>query len=470
MSQKATVKSENNSVVPAAVSSLTQPNFTIGAVNDPLEYEADAVAEKVIPKPEKSFIQRCKCDEDQMAQKTKSPIEIPYIQTKIENDSIAGAALSSQINASRGHGIKMDTGTKSFMENRFGNDFSEVNIHTDTQSIQMNRDLKAQAFTVGNDVYFNSGKYSPQSESGKHLLAHELTHVIQQSRENNIIQRQPIPNELNLPCKWGNYIFEDHKIDKVRILIAMDESQRSNLIPEKDIATQMKADNLFISDEAFKVKQCIITPTTTRFAYFKGEPVLLIDPSDASIETIRHEHGHGIFHFLSNNKSHKINKHVTAEDYILELTDIFLQLKTLNITKPGGESLTANWIVDPSEWKPGSANEHPIDVDEFFASAKKAFQSDKKALITTFKKYGNQNKEIAVLGNRLVNLLQGFFQKEKFKSSKIKSGMTEVQEHVDSLSKPSKLEDTIESPSNQLILKLLDPNRKNCKKATIDIK
>src|SRR5690606_10069691 len=55
-----------------------------------------------------------------------------------------------------------------------------VNIHTDSQAVEMNKSLGAQAFTYGNDIYFNQGKYNPDSASGKHLLAHELTHTIQQ--------------------------------------------------------------------------------------------------------------------------------------------------------------------------------------------------------------------------------------------------------------------------------------------------
>ena len=70
--------------------------------------------------------------------------------------------------------------TRHFMESRIGADFSKVNIHTDGRAVQMSKDLKAQAFTVGHDVYFNSGKYSPDTKEGKHLLAHELTHVVQQ--------------------------------------------------------------------------------------------------------------------------------------------------------------------------------------------------------------------------------------------------------------------------------------------------
>ena len=77
------------------------------------------------------------------------------------------------------------------MSNRFGRDFSSVKIHTDVQAVRMNRDLNAKAFTVGNDVYFNQGQYQPGSSKGKHLLAHELTHVVQQGNgQGSSIQRE----------------------------------------------------------------------------------------------------------------------------------------------------------------------------------------------------------------------------------------------------------------------------------------
>jgi len=85
------------------------------------------------------------------------------------------------------------------MSSRFGIDFNDVSIHTDSRSIQLNRQLNARAFTVGNDVYFNQGEYNPNSWEGKHLLAHELTHVVQQG-QNSIapsIQRMlPCPSTL----------------------------------------------------------------------------------------------------------------------------------------------------------------------------------------------------------------------------------------------------------------------------------
>jgi hypothetical protein len=67
------------------------------------------------------------------------------------------------------------------MEPRFGTDFSAVRVHTDSNAQSLARSVNAQAFTVGNDVVFGAGQYAPESDSGKRLLAHELTHVIQQS-------------------------------------------------------------------------------------------------------------------------------------------------------------------------------------------------------------------------------------------------------------------------------------------------
>ncbi|HKJ78228.1 MAG TPA: DUF4157 domain-containing protein, partial [Prolixibacteraceae bacterium] len=67
------------------------------------------------------------------------------------------------------------------MESVFGTDFSHVNIHTGARAVQMSRQLSAQAFAHGNNIYFNQGKYNPRSRPGKHLLAHELTHTLQQN-------------------------------------------------------------------------------------------------------------------------------------------------------------------------------------------------------------------------------------------------------------------------------------------------
>ncbi|AFZ24519.1 hypothetical protein Cylst_2289 [Cylindrospermum stagnale PCC 7417] len=90
-------------------------------------------------------------------------------------------SLESRLANQKGSGSPLDEQTRSFMEPRFGNDFSSVRVHTDSPSVQMNQELEAQAFTHGQDVFFGAGKYNPGADDGKRLLAHELTHVVQQT-------------------------------------------------------------------------------------------------------------------------------------------------------------------------------------------------------------------------------------------------------------------------------------------------
>lgn len=84
------------------------------------------------------------------------------------------------ISSSKGMGSPLPDSSRKQMESGFGADFSRVRVHTDSQAVQMNKAVGAQAFTHGNDIYFNEGKFNPASRSGQHLLAHELTHTLQQ--------------------------------------------------------------------------------------------------------------------------------------------------------------------------------------------------------------------------------------------------------------------------------------------------
>ncbi|MBL0341291.1 MAG: DUF4157 domain-containing protein [Bacteroidetes bacterium] len=144
--QKQELNNESLQILPI------QFRLSVGAIDDPLEHEADAVADKVMRMPETPFIQRCACEEEKIARKPLSSIVTPFIQTKSSGAGVASESVTAKINSSRGSGNGMDTGTRSFMENRFGAHFGNVSIHTDQQSVQMNRELNAQAFTVGNDI------------------------------------------------------------------------------------------------------------------------------------------------------------------------------------------------------------------------------------------------------------------------------------------------------------------------------
>ncbi|MBY5956699.1 DUF4157 domain-containing protein [Membranicola marinus] len=132
------------------------------------------------------------------------------VQTKSENATrSAGSTVTRQIKNKSGRGKRLPKHTKAEMEASFGVDFSYVNIHTDAEAVSLNKKLGAQAFTHGKDVYFNQGKYDPGSSKGKHLLAHELTHVVQQTRGSDGItpklQRQtgssPVPTTCGKPAE-----------------------------------------------------------------------------------------------------------------------------------------------------------------------------------------------------------------------------------------------------------------------------
>jgi hypothetical protein len=108
------------------------------------------------------------------------------VQTKSMVQTAGGGHktdLEHSLSSSRGGGSSLRDETRTFMESRFGADFSQVKVHDDSQANQMSQSIQAQAFTHGKDIYFNSGRYSPETNEGKTLLAHELTHVVQQTGE-----------------------------------------------------------------------------------------------------------------------------------------------------------------------------------------------------------------------------------------------------------------------------------------------
>lgn len=91
------------------------------------------------------------------------------------------ADVEDQINNQKGGGEPLPDSAREFFEPRFGNDFSDVRIHANSNADSLNRSISARAFTTGNDIFFRSGEYNPDNSSGRELLAHELTHVIQQT-------------------------------------------------------------------------------------------------------------------------------------------------------------------------------------------------------------------------------------------------------------------------------------------------
>lgn len=199
-----------------------QAKLTLGQPGDKYEQEADAMADQVVQTlSQSSGIQRkcaaCEQEEQGIAPKIQqksifesnedtgegqvqrkcatceaqqiSPVRLQAKSSSIPNLQ-ASSDLESRLSSTKGGGNALPEATRGSMESAFGADFSGVRVHTDNSSVQMNQQLGAQAFTHGSDVYFNSGKYDTQSSGGQHLLAHELTHTIQQGKSKSISKKK----------------------------------------------------------------------------------------------------------------------------------------------------------------------------------------------------------------------------------------------------------------------------------------
>ncbi|MDO8952866.1 MAG: DUF4157 domain-containing protein, partial [Draconibacterium sp.] len=150
---------------------------------------------------EKSFVENIG---EAIPEKDEEP---QTVQTKTDENPNVSSSLESKLNSSKGSGSPLPEDTRSEMESGFGTDFGNVRVHTDSAAVQMSKGLGAQAFTHGSDIYFNEGKYNPANNSGKHLLAHELTHTVQQgaSVQTKMVQKEEGDEELTTPTNEFTY-------------------------------------------------------------------------------------------------------------------------------------------------------------------------------------------------------------------------------------------------------------------------
>ena len=203
-----TIRSLNQSQSENTGSPFFQPKLTINKPNDEYEKEADAMADKVM-RMEQSFIQpkplpvtsvQRKCAHCEEEEKKAQRKEIN------NNETSADHTLESYIGNLNGSGQSLSKEVRNFYEPRFGYDFSNVKVHADPVAAKSAQSINALAYTSGNNIVFNSGQYSPNTDNGKRLLGHELTHVVQQSYSNttNQVQAQCDPPISN-PCSERNH-------------------------------------------------------------------------------------------------------------------------------------------------------------------------------------------------------------------------------------------------------------------------
>jgi hypothetical protein len=143
----------------------THPGLTIGRVDDPLEHNADRVANHIMRRPSSAPPIRGQAVADH------DPHREPAVP----------AETGRYLDRSQGTGSPLSDGTRRYFETRFAADFRAVRVHDDDAAGQASRSIGALAFTRGSDIVFGAGQYAPGTAAGRHLLAHELTHVVQQA-------------------------------------------------------------------------------------------------------------------------------------------------------------------------------------------------------------------------------------------------------------------------------------------------
>ena len=232
---------ENSGASPQTGGLSIQPKLSIGEPGDPYEQEADRVASVVVQrinapsstgqsvqregmpeeedelqmKPLADSIQRVEIDDEEEVQMKTLADSIQRAEIDDEEElqmksqvqcreaiggEEASTDLESAINSARGGGQSLDAGLQRSIGQAMGADFSGVKVHTDAQADQLNQSIQAKAFTTGQDVFFRQGEYNPGSRGGQELLAHELTHVVQQG--GSAVQRSP-KNQMTEPGATG---------------------------------------------------------------------------------------------------------------------------------------------------------------------------------------------------------------------------------------------------------------------------
>jgi hypothetical protein len=262
--------------------SRLQPKLTIGAPGDRYEVEADHMADAVMRSAAPGFatdargattIQRlpvtpviadrlqrdaaetCSLkdepkqageEENEETEDQESTGPESERQTTVSPKGATGDVspppnVESGIDASRGGGSPLPAGTREFMESRFDHDFSGVRVHTGSTSESLNRDVRSLAFTSGTDIYFGAGQYRPDTDSGQHLLAHELTHVVQQTgatASGGLVREKADPHVISrvpdLPeYKW----YYSHRVSGTSVHHIIERILREN-DPEKTLVTE----------------------------------------------------------------------------------------------------------------------------------------------------------------------------------------------------------------------------------------
>ena len=204
----------------APSTSAIQTKFVVGEVNDPLEHEADRVADQVMRAPTPN--------------RRTSPAAYPYdlqgkardTQTEQDTSSVARDEISETVReVLGGPGKPLDLATRSFLEPRVGTDLDRVRVHEDDAAARSAQAIGARAYTVGANIVFSPGQYAPQTNAGMRLLAHEVTHTLQKRTAATLLRQKggdhTTHTKHTMHLTTGGVVFEKDARDDVLKLGAL---------------------------------------------------------------------------------------------------------------------------------------------------------------------------------------------------------------------------------------------------------
>jgi hypothetical protein len=253
-----------------------QRMLQVSQPNDAAEREADRVASEVTHSPAAQHAAPCSCGGT--CNKCRG------VQRKATSGAGVTGNLPPEVNdVLRSPGQPLDPQTGAAMSSRFGRDFSHVQVHTDARASASAEALHAEAYTVGHQMVFRQGRYSPSTGSGRRLLAHELTHVVQQGHAapaaqhsgpaivhapSGALQRTATPDDE----KQKSEAIESHRKQQKNVADLLDQGRKLTVDPARGL---LDNDNLFRNSiemlDAGHVKMTIYTPVHDSMTRNPGE-------------------------------------------------------------------------------------------------------------------------------------------------------------------------------------------------------
>jgi hypothetical protein len=260
----ASIKGVQRPAVAIGSSVQIQASMKVSSPKDPAEKEADVTAKKImrmaIPESSIAYVKTDsgglfrQVKQEEKEKKVQTKLRSPYItrfadsgiftqrqlgetiQSKAEGQPKVTSNVAADIQSSMATGSPLPLNVRRVMEPRFQADFSKVKIHTGDKAATFNHQLNAQAFTTGNHIFFGKNKFQPESTEGKTLIAHELTHTIQQGA---VLQRSAATETTNLlqrASEGGKRMYRTSDGNLVELPPDLTEAEAAKLETEAKVA------------------------------------------------------------------------------------------------------------------------------------------------------------------------------------------------------------------------------------------